>query len=65
MKNLRFLRKASLWLIVIIVGYHVIFGAARAFIDFKYPMGWYDNTIVAFGEQLRIGILHEISPQNR
>ena len=64
MRNLLPLKKIGFGLILLIIGYHVIFSNIRFFIDFWYPMGWYDNTIVAFGEQLRIGILHEISPQN-
>ena len=42
-----------LWSVVIFLCYHVIFGGARILIDFKYPNGWYDNTIVAFGTHLR------------
>lgn len=48
------LKKICLGLILLIIGYHVIFGGIRIIIDFKYPNGWYDNTIVAFGENLRI-----------
>lgn len=47
-------KKIGFGLILLIIGYHVIFGGARIIIDFKYPNGWYDNTIVAFGEKLRI-----------
>lgn len=47
-------KKIGFGLILLIIGYHVIFGGARILIDFKYPNGWYDNTIVAFGEKLRI-----------
>ncbi len=63
MRNLVLLRKISCRLILIIICYHVIFGTVRDFIDFGYPMGWYNNTITAFGTELRIGIRHEISPQ--
>lgn len=48
------LKRIGLWFILLIIGYHVIFGGVRILIDFKYPNGWYDNTIVAFGEKLRI-----------
>jgi hypothetical protein len=41
----------------------VIFGGWRILKDFKSPMGSADNTIVAFGNQLRTGIFQEISPQ--
>ena len=61
MKNLLLLRKVSFLLILIIAGYHVVFCAVRVFIDFKYPMGSYDNTITAFGMQLRTGILYDKS----
>ena len=47
-------KKIGFGLILLIIVYHVIFGGARILIDFKYPNGWYDNTIVAFGEKLRI-----------
>ena len=61
MRNLLLLRKVSVCLISLIVGYHVVFGTVRFLIDFKYPMGWYNNTIVAFGTELRIGIRHYTS----
>lgn len=48
------LKKLVCILTLIIIGYHVIFGGARIIIDFKYPNGWYDNTIVAFGDKLRV-----------
>ena len=50
------LKKIALGLILLIIGYHVIFGGARILIDFKYPNGWHDNTVVAFGEELRTEI---------
>ena len=53
MRNLT-LRKIILWIIVIVLGYHVIFGTARAIEDFKWPNGWYNETIQAFGDRLRI-----------
>ena len=56
MKNLLLLRKISFVLILIIIGYHFVFGVARVLIDFKYPNGWHDNTVVAFGEELRAEI---------
>lgn len=49
---------------MVILGYHAIFGAARALIDFKYPMESYINTIIAFGPQLRIGIRYYYKPYN-
>ena len=61
MRKLLLLRKVSFGLISLIVGYHVIFGAVRFFTDFKHPMGWYNNTITAFGIQLRTGIRHKTS----
>lgn len=51
-KNLP-LKKIALGLILLIIGYHVIFGGARILIDFKYPNGSCDNTVVAFGKNLR------------
>ena len=64
MINLLLLRKISCRLILIIICYHVVFGGARLFIDIGYPMGWYDNTITAFGIQLRTGILQYMSSQS-
>lgn len=61
MRILLLLRKVSFLLILIIAGYHVVFCAVRVFIDFKYPMGSYDNMITAFGMQLRTGILYDKS----
>ena len=49
-------KKIVFGLILLIIGYHVIFGGARILIDFKYPNGWHDNTVVAFGEELRTEI---------
>lgn len=46
-------KKIGFGLILLIIGYHVIFGGARILIDFKYPSGSCDNTVVAFGENLR------------
>lgn len=46
-------KKIGLGLILIIIGYHIIFGGARILIDFKYPNGSCDNTVVAFGKNLR------------
>ena len=63
MRKLLLLRKFSYGLILLIIGYHVIFGGARILIDFGNPMGWYSNKIVAFGTQLRIGIRHKTSSQ--
>ncbi len=54
-KNLT-LKKIALGLILLIIGYHVISGGARILIDFKYPNGWHDNTVVAFGKELRTEI---------
>ena len=48
------LKKIGFGLILLMIMYHVIFGGIRIIIDFKYPNGWYDNTIVAFGEKLRV-----------
>ena len=57
-------KKVIIWLLMVILGYHAIFGAARVLIDFKYPMGSYINTIIAFGPQLRIGIRYYYKPYN-
>ncbi len=57
-------KKVIIWLLMVILGYHAIFGAARVLIDFKYPMGSNDNTIAAFGTHLRTGILYEYEPRN-
>ena len=46
-------KKIGFGLILLIIGYHVIFGGARILIDFKYPNGSCDNTVVAFGKNLR------------
>ena len=56
MKKKWSLKKIILWSVVIFFFYHVIFGGARILIDFKYPNGWHDNTVVAFGEELRTEI---------
>ena len=63
MKDLLLLRKLSYGLILLIVGYHIIFSVARFLVDFKNPMGFLDNTVVAFGMQLRTGILKDKSSQ--
>lgn len=57
------LRSICFALLLIVISYHVIFGGWRILKDFKSPMGSADNTIVAFGNQLRTGIFQEISPQ--
>lgn len=57
-------KKVIIWLLMVILGYHAIFGTARVLIDFKYPMGSNDNTIAAFGTHLRTGILYEYEPRN-
>ncbi len=59
MKNLLPTKRTIIYLIMIIVGYHVIFSTVRDFLDFEYPMGSYNNTIVAFGTKLRTGILYD------
>ncbi len=61
MRNLLLLRKITCRLILITICYHIIFGGARFFIDLGNPMGWYNNTIIAFGTKLRTGILQDIS----
>ena len=53
MKKLLLLRKISCALILLVIGYHVIFGGARILVDFGNPNGWCDNTVVAFGVSLR------------
>ena len=45
-------KKVIIWLLMVVLGYHAIFGTARVLIDFKYPMGSNDNTIAAFGTPL-------------
>ncbi len=66
MKNLLPTKKTVIYLIMIIVGYHVLFSTVRFFIDIGYPMGWYINTVVAFGNELRIGIRQDVSsPSSR
>ena len=57
-------KKVIIWLLMVVLGYHAIFGTARVLIDFKYPMGSNDNTIAAFGTHLRTGILYEYKPRN-
>ena len=57
-------KKVIIWLLMVILGYHAIFGTARVLIDFKYPMGSNDNTIAAFETHLRTGILYEYEPRN-
>ncbi len=59
MRNFLLLRKISYALILVIICYHVIFSTVRDFVDFEYPMGSYNNTIVAFGTKLRTGILYD------
>ena len=53
MRRLLLLRRMSCGLILIIMGYHIIFGTIRLFSDFWCPAGWCDNTVVAFGLNLR------------
>lgn len=53
------IKKIILYLALMVAGYHIIFGGIRFLIDFKYPMGWYDNTVTAFGMHLRTGIRWE------
>ncbi len=64
MKNLLPTKRTIIYLIMIIVGYHVVFSTARDFIDFKYPNGWYRNTVVAFGEELRVLIFSDLKKTN-
>lgn len=45
-------KKVIIWLLMVVLGYHAIFGTARVLIDFKYPMGSNDNTIAAFHPDL-------------
>ncbi len=63
MSRMLSLKKIGLGLILLTVGYHITFSNIRAFIDFWYPMGSCDNTITAFGTQLRTGILYDKSFQ--
>lgn len=58
------LKRIGFRIVLIFLVYHVVFGTVRFFIDIGYPMCWYDNTIIAFGTQLRIGIRHKTSPQS-
>ena len=30
-------KKVIIWLLMVVLGYHAIFGTARVLIDFKYP----------------------------
>ena len=46
-------KKIVITFIIFWVAYHVFFGAIRMLIDFKYPNGSCDNTVVAFGKNLR------------
>ncbi len=64
MRKLLLLRKLSFGLIALIVGYNIIFGTIRFLVDFKYPNGWYNNTIVAFGGELRVYIVSSLHEQN-
>lgn len=56
MKKLLLLRKISCALILLVIGYHVIFGGLRIFIDFGNPNWWSEYTVVAFGEGLRVSV---------
>ena len=47
-------KRILLWCVVVFLCYHIVFGGARILIDFKYPNGSYNNTIVAFGAKLRV-----------
>lgn len=64
MRMLLLLKKFSCSLILLIIAYHVIFGTARFLIDFKYPNGWLDGTIVVFGEELRVSVFSSTQEQN-
>ena len=55
------LKKICLCLALIVLSYHVIFGGMRILIDFKYPNGWHDNTVIAFGDKLRTEIRYKSS----
>ena len=55
------LKKICLCLVLIVLSYHVIFGGMRILIDFKYPNGWHDNTVIAFGDKLRTEIRYKSS----
>ncbi len=65
LQNLRFIRKRSYYLVLIAICYHVIFGFARFWVDLTYPNGWYDNTVTAFGEKLRVYIIWDLQEQIR
>ncbi len=65
LQNLRFIRKRSYYIVLILVCYHVIFGFARFWVDLTYPNGWYDTTIVAFGEKPRVYIVSERQEPNK
>ena len=56
MQKLLLLKKTCCVLILLIIAYHVLFGTVRALIDFKYPSGSCDNTVAAFGLELRSAI---------
>ena len=60
MRRMLLLRKISFGLIVIIIGYHIIFGATRIFTDFWCPNGWYHNVVVTFGEDLRVLLFSDV-----
>ena len=64
MRMLLLLKKFSCSLILLIIAYHVIFGITRFLIDFKYPNGWLDGTIVVFGEELRASVFSCLQGKN-
>lgn len=57
----KYLKRIGCGLVLLIVGYHLIFGGMRILIDFKYPNGWHDNTVIAFGDKLRTEIRYKSS----
>ena len=61
MMGLLLLKKISYGLILLIIGYHGIFGTIRFFTDIGYSAEWCNNTIVAFGTRLRVGIFQGMS----
>ena len=56
-------KKIAFGLILLIIGYHVIFGGARILIDFKYPSGSCDNTVVAWGKSEKCNIFNTTREQ--
>lgn len=53
------LKKIIIWLVLLFVVYHVVFGGLRMFADRQYNNRRYGNVVITFGEQLRTAVFYD------